>query len=229
MTRDTPTLPDDYYMSVEEIIEDAEGKTFRPHADDDEHHWLCDWCSMGVSYAKEPRIANYMADKVADQETRHGQHINSERKLTMLASYCPEHSHERLLFPTTEATEVRLMFTVNEDRTITDAEVTDVSPEGDGIPWNPRELAEKITEAPYEQMAVLSSANDMVMGPENILTYFDALGTGVDIREMVDWEGNIDPKALGRARKKLDEVKERRMKEVGDRQAFRDRVRGDKG
>lgn len=218
----TASFPENYYMDVEDLIDNVDGNEFRPHAPNSEQHWKCDWCSTGVPYQKEPRVANYLADWVCDNTTESGKRVNSSRKLTTLATYCESCSEPRLLFPSTKATEVRVMFTVTESKTISDVEVTDISPQGEGIPWNPRELAEKITEAPYQTLARLSG-NSTVMGPENIVTYFLALGTGVDIREIVDWEGNIDPKALGKARKKLNEVKEQRVSE--SRREYRDRVR----
>ena len=90
------------------------------------------------------------------------------------------------------------MFDTGENGTMHNIEVTDISPEDDGIPWDPYKTAEAITQVPTDEVAFLSG--DEVWGPENMVTFFLSV-MDVDLRDLIDWKGDIDPKLLGRVRK----------------------------
>jgi len=104
-------------------------------------------------------------------------------------------------------------------------EVTDVSSADDGIPWNPRELSEKITGVPWEANAIL--AGDELWGPENMVTVFLSMGSGIDIRELIKWDGSLDPQVLGHARREYRAFTRKMLEKGQTRTAFRDHVRGD--
>jgi hypothetical protein len=122
-----------------------------------------------------------------------------------------------------------MLLTLTEERVITNPEVTDVSGPEDGIPWNPKELSEQITGIPWEQNALLAAleGEDQLWGPENMVTFLLSIGSGVDVRELVQWDGSLNPKALGRARKEYQEFVEKMRRHGYSRRAFRDHVRGD--
>ena len=212
-----------------ETFEDADFLPFDPNKD----HFLCDFCSKGVAYRSNPRVGHYIADNILN--TNHPKWRNAtashsdHRPLVPLASYCDDCTTHLLLFPCKGFAEVRLLFTLSEERVITNPEVTDVSGRDDGIPWDPKELSEQITGVPWEQNALLAAAagEDQLWGPENMVTFFLSIGSGVDVRKLVRWDGSLNPKALGRARKEYQEVVEKMRRHGHSRRAFRDHVRGD--
>lgn len=134
--------------TVAQLIEEFTGHDFLPF-DPEKDHFLCDFCSKGVAYRSNPRVGHYIADKVLN--TNHPKWRNAtdphddRRPLVPLASYCEECTTRLLLFPCQGFAEVRMLFTLSDERTITNPEVTDVSERDDGIPWDPKELSEKIT------------------------------------------------------------------------------------
>lgn len=217
--------------TVGELIEEFEGHDFLP-TDTEKDHFLCDWCSTGVSYSSEPRVAGYVADRVinTDHPTWVEATLGREvQPLVPLASYCKDCSQRKLLFPCEGFAEVRYFFDLDEDMVMRNVEVTDVSPRDDGIPWDPKALAEAITQTSWKERGFLALllGGDHLWGPENMVTFFLSVGTGVDIRELVKWDGSLDPKALGRARRKYKEFQKMMKREGHSRQAFRDHVRGE--
>ena len=121
------------------------------------------------------------------------------------------------------------MFTFSEERVITNPEVTDVSGRDDGIPWDPKELSEQITGVLWEQNALLAATagEDQLWGAENMITFILSIGSGVDVHELVQWDGSLNPKALGRARKEYQAFVEKMRRHGHSRRAFRDHVRGE--
>lgn len=78
--------------TVGELIEEFEGHDFLP-TDTEKDHFLCDWCSTGVSYSSEPRVAGYVADRVinTDHPTWVEATLGREvQPLVPLASYCKD-------------------------------------------------------------------------------------------------------------------------------------------
>lgn len=220
-----PQFPDDYGMTVERLEANYEGRRF-PAYYPDRDNFECDFCSVGVAYAKTPRVGHYLADGMLHDQTPEAREINQTRALGDFATYCPECSHKRLFFPCKGFTEVRMFFSIDpETREMFDAEVTDISPRDDGIPWNPRELSEKITTIPFDQHVRMAD-EDLLWAPENMVTFFLSIQSGIDIRELVQWDGSLDDQLLGQARRKFRNHAESRDRPE-NRKEFRDRLRGE--
>jgi len=225
------SFPDDYYTTVEEFTAEFEGATHRA-AYPDRDYLECDFCSKGVPYGSNPRVGQYLADRVLESQGPVAEQLRQQRRLVTLATYCEECATRMLLFPCEGFTEVRQFYTLDEDLGISDVEVTDISPADDGIPWDPRELSEKITGLPFDAHAA-TIGEKFGWGPENMVTVFLSIGSGVDIREMVDYRGNIDPKLLGQARRAYEQMRRERAR-AGDSRAekrrhFSKRVREGRG
>lgn len=220
--------------TVGRLEDDFEGEAHEPHEKvKGKDHIFCDFCSKGIAYQSEPRVAFYIADDVLNPDHPQWQHAlkyaNGVRPVVPLAVYCEECSHQRILFPCEGFAEVRMFFDLDEDRVLKNVDVTDVSPADDGIPWDPRELGEEITSINWEERMLMQAltGEDQLWGPENMITFFLSAVDGIDPRELIQPDGSLDPKALGRARKSWRRFR-KKMKAGGyERQKFRDHVRGD--
>lgn len=222
-----PTFPEDYYATVELLEDEYEGEEFPAHYED-KSHFECDWCSKGVAYASNPRCGHYMSDRVAHSATPRARTINQSGTLSAMGTYCEECSQRLLLFPCRGYTEVRLFFDLDEDRIMQNVEVTDISARDDGIPWDPAEVSEQITNIPIDEHA--SASEDVMMAPENIVTWLLSISSEIDVRELVQYDGSLDPKALGRARRAHEQYLKKMQKYGNDRaehkRQFRDHVQG---
>jgi hypothetical protein len=214
--------------TVGELTEKFEGDDFLP-SDPEKDHFLCDFCSKGVAYESNPRVGHYIADDVLNSEHPVWQKHGGSSTLVPLASYCEKCSTRMLLFPCEGFAEVRMFFDLDGEKVMKDVEVTDLSPRDDGIPWEPKELSERITQIQWEQQSFVAmlSGQDDLWGPENMVTFFLSSVDGVDIRQLVKWDGSFDPKLLGQARRKYKEFSKKMRKEGHSRKKFRDHVRGD--
>lgn len=220
MEPDTPINP---HVTVGDLTENFEGSDHIPNHD--QPHFICDWCSQGVAYQSKPRVGHYVADDVLNENHPKTPVIRRDRPLVQLASYCPDCSTRLLLFPCKGVAEARVFFDLDEEQVMKNVEVRDVSPRDDGIPWDPREVSARITgiEFSLHEMFAIDEENHL-WAAENIVTWFLA-ATGIDIREMVRYDGSIDPQALGRARKAFEEFREEMKKGGFDRQYYRDAVK----
>jgi len=221
-------FPDEYYMNVELLKEQYEGKEFPAHYED-KNHLECDFCSVGIPYKKEPRVGHYLADKVVIETSEQQRMLNEQRVLSSLATYCQDCSWDNVYFPAKGFTEVRAFFTIDENRIMRDFEVTDISPVDEGIPWNPEELLERITQHSSVSFKrfVEASEGEFMSGPENIVTFCFALGD-IDLRALVNWDGSINEKELGQARRKYEKLVQNRAgvsSRSEARKQFRDHVR----
>jgi hypothetical protein len=207
-------------MNASDIENHMESSEF--HHDNEADHFLCDWCSKGVSIASEPRVSHYMADSVLDTGHRECKMINSNNVLTQLATYCEECSSKRLLFPCEGFSEIRVQFTIKEDPIMRDVEVTDISPDDDGIPWDPVSLTERVTQRDFQSNALLTGH---LYAPENIVTAFLSWLDNVDIRSMIQPDGQIRPKKLGQARREFRDFKKSMVKDGYSRSGFSSYVR----
>lgn len=212
--------------TIAQLIDRFDGTTFKP-SDPNPDHFICDYCATGVAYSSQSRVGQYISDRVLNPEHpiwRSSTKDHPEKQtLIPLATYCEDCATRRLYFPCEGFNEVRLFFTLNADRTMTSPEVTDVSPADDGIPWNPRELSEQITGLPWGENVVVSGKE--LWGPENMVTVFLSMGGGVDIRELVKWDGSLDPQLLGQARQEYKEFARKMLREGRTRTVFRDHIR----
>lgn len=229
-----PRITDDMHINprttVAELTSEFEGTDFDP-IEPDKDHWICDFCSTGVPYSANARVADYFADDILSHNHPYSSQIHANRPLIPLASYCEDCSTRRLLFPCHGFAEARVMYNLGKDRIVRDVDVTDVSPRDDGIPWNPKDVSNAITQAPFEQMLELGG-NQHLWGPENMVTFFLSSIGGIDIRELVQWDGEIDNDVLGRARIEYDRFMHKMIRASDgpgrtNRKAFRDHVRGD--
>jgi hypothetical protein len=218
-----PAFPEDYYLSVDQFEAEYDGEVFAAYAPEKDH-FECDFCSKGVPYSKQPRVGQYFADRLPLARSPTAREVNERRILTPLSTYCEDCTYRRLLFPCEGYTEVRVLISLGPEQIVRDPRITDISSVDDGIPWNPAELAERITEVPREEMA-LFAGDDVAMGPENIVTFFLSFNAGIDIRQLVKWDGSIDSKLLGRARRKYREFAEEMRQSGWDKQRFRRSVR----
>lgn len=222
---DTRINPD---WTVAQLLDLYDGHTYETKHDHPDR-FICDFCAAGVAYSSSPCVAQYVTDRVLNPDHPVWQSKIREhpgkRPLTPLATYCEDCAARRLYFPCEGFNEARVFFTLEEDRTMSNPEVTDVSSADDGIPWNPRELSQKITGVPWEANAIL--AGDELWGAENMVTVFLSMGSGVDIRELVKWDGSLDPQVLGHARREYRAFTRKMLEKGQTRTAFRDHVRGD--
>ena len=219
-----PNVPDDYEEVVAKLEETMEGNPFFA-ANPRQDHYLCDFCSKGVPYAKEPRVAMYMSDGVCHDETPKAREVNRKRLPTPMGTYCPTCSHRLLFLPCEGYGEFRVFFKMRDDpdtatARLEDVTVTDVSPRDDGIPWNPNELHERIKGVEIEKIAAMDD-EELLMAPENIVTAIMSVTKGVDIREMVNPDGSLDPQKLGEARQRFSEFAEKMSRGEWSRQTFR--------
>jgi len=200
---------------------------------------LCDFCSRGTPFDKQPRVAQYYADRVCHDTTESARKVNARKVLTPLATYCEDCSHRLLFFPCNGYTEARVFVTLDsidkadiddtvQDNTsadlnavLRDPDVVDVSPATNGIPWNPPQLSEKITGVSFDKHTKQAG---FLMGPENVLVFFLAATDDMDVRKVINPDGSLDPKALGRARRKYESVRSTLRNDNYDRVTFRDHV-----
>jgi len=217
----TTEFNDSYYTTVDDIRDELTSSHPRI-GDPDKDHYLCDFCSKGVPFSKNPTVAAYLADYVPIPTNNTGRMVNRTRTITHIATYCEDCSHKLLFFPHKTTCEARVYLTFS-GREVTDVEFTDVSNRDDGIPWDPIELTERITAVPAESFA--ESAQDTNMSPENVMTFFMSLNTEVDPRQLFEADGTIKPKPLGRARKRFRKIAEESEGDL-DRDKFKERVRG---
>lgn len=217
--------------TVGDLIEEFEGSDFVP-ADTSKDHFICDFCSKGVNYKSNPRVGHYIADSVLNTDHPMWQKAQGadHQPLVPLASYCEECSANQLLFPCEDYSEVRMFFDLDERVVMHNVEITDVSPRDDGIPWNPKELAAKVMDVNWDAYSIVAAlaGEDDLWGPENMVTFFLSSVDDVDIRDVVKWNGEINPKKLGLARRKYAKFREKMSSGQGaSRKKFRDHVRGD--
>lgn len=230
MTNPEPDKQINDSWTVGGLIDEFEDHDFLP-TNPDEDHFECDFCSKGVAYKSNPRVGGYVADNVLNTNHPKWQAALRQggRPIVPLASYCEECSTRLLLFPCEGFAEVRTFFDLDEDMVMRNVEITDLSGRDDGISWDPKELMEEISGVPFEEERLLAAmmGQDHLWGPENMVTVFLSTVGGVDIRELVKWDGSLDPKLLGQARRKYEDFQKKMQKHGHSRRAFRDHVRGD--
>lgn len=211
-------------FTEEELAATFEGEEFKP-TDPSNPHFTCDFCSKKVRYDTDPSTSYYVADDVLNENHRLTPTVREHHPVVPLASYCEECTTERLYFPCEGFGEVRMVFDLDEDLTIHNVDVSDVSDRSDGIPWDPKEFSEAILQIPFEANPAVQS--DHLWGPENMVTFFMSSVREMDISEVIEWDGTLDPKAVGRARKKHREFREKMRESEYEEDAFTRTVRGE--
>jgi len=221
-----PEFKDAYYTNVEQFEEENSDVAW-PSVNADGEYFECDFCSACVNYKTEPRVGHYLSDRLVHAESETEQYINNRGKLWPLAVYCEDCANRRLFYPAKGYTEVRGMFTLDEDTMKREYEITDVSNRDEGIPWDPEELMSKISKGQTTELKEyfkMIHGFELRMGPEDVVRSIFANGD-IDIREIVKWDGSIDDKALGRARRKyankIDNIHNSRKSRI----AYRDHIR----
>jgi hypothetical protein len=217
----TPELPPTHPLTAEEFLAVMEGHAF-PAAFPEKDHFECDWCSKGVPYKKRPRVGQYLSNRVPHDRTEKARTLNKRGVLTPMATYCEDCTTKRLLVPAEGYTEARLLVTISESQTMTNPELTDVSPADAGIPWSPEDVFEQISQLPYGKFVEKS---DVTMAPENLVTWFLASGPNIDIRELIQHDGSLDEQKLVQAR---EAYRQWMANAPESREEYRDRVRGDR-
>ncbi len=212
-----------FHLTVQDVEERLEGNLFSPNMDESDNHFICDYCSKGVPKYKEPRVAQYLADNVLNENHPKTSQIRRDRPIIQLGTYCEECSFNRLFFPCIGFNEVRVMINVSEDWEMSDVEVTDVSPIDDGIRWDPKEVSKAITKIEFEKNILVAASE--LWGPENIFTVYDAAIDSVDMGELIAYDGSLKPKELGRARKEYEQFSQKMRKQGHSRKSFSKHVR----
>lgn len=222
---------DDYVtdaVTVGDLEAYYEGRDFTT-AHPSEDHFICDWCATGVSYTASNRVSQYIVNNIINDENPFWQQIiahSGTRPFRPMAIYCADCTTRRLLLPCEGYTEIRLAFDMGDDRTYRNVEVTDFSPDEDGIPWNPAELSEQITGIPFHKHALLTAAQGVELwAPEDIVLRFQTIGPDLDIRNAIRADGSLNPRALERAREAYDEFAQELKRKNFPRKWFRDRTR----
>lgn len=213
------SLPDDYYTTLDELEDDIAGSEMNAP----DRHFKCDFCSKGVPYSSNPRVGHYFADDVVYVNNRAAKFIREQGTLASLATYCEECTHRLLYFPHEPTTEIRVLTDLDEDKVVSNVEFSDVSSEGDGIPWDPVELQGRLG----VDTDLLQKAISELIAPENVVTFFMCISSNIDIRELFNPDGTIKPKPLGRARREFDDLLSNRGEVLTDKKKFTDHVRGD--
>lgn len=211
-------------LTVSDVIDQFEGEKFNPR-NPDRDFFECDYCSKGVKYQSKPKASMYISDTVLNPEHPAWRNRPDHPDILVpLATYGPECSTRLLYFPCEGFNEIRTTFQIDRDRVMRDVKVTDISRRDDGIPWNPKRLSEKITGISFEQQLAQSEilgGQSHLWGPENMVTFFLAISDGIDIRELVNWDGSINGKLLGQARNQFDDF----IGAMARGESFKDRVK----
>lgn len=169
----------------------------------DEGGLTCDFCSERIRPNREIRL--YLADRILNPD--HG-----TSGLSVLTTYGPCCPRRVLLFPHQGTTELLLSATVTTDLTIADVDVMDVSPSDRGEPWNPVEVWNELAPLSFAENARHAKrmkGHAVLMGPEDVANAL--LDMGIDVREVVDAEGNVSTDA--EKRRKWDQAMEETAKE----------------
>jgi hypothetical protein len=205
-----------------------EGRDFIA-ADQSNDHFVCDWCAAGVPYTTDKRLSQYIVNNVINDQNPIWQQSVAQagtRPFTPMATYCADCTTQLLLLPCEGYSEVRLAFDMGDDRTYRNVEITDCSPEEDGIPWNPADLSEQITGVPFHKNALLAAAHGVELwAPEDMVRMFQSIGPHLDIRKAIRADGSLEPQALDRAREAYDEFTQALQRNNFSREWFRDRTR----
>ncbi|TKR27966.1 hypothetical protein [Natronomonas salsuginis] len=217
-------------VTVGDLEAHYEGGDFTA-ADPSKDHFICDGCTTGVPYTTSDRVSQYIVNNVINDEHPIWQQAivrSGTRPFTPMATYCADCTTRLLLLPCEGYTEVRLAFDMGDDRTYRNVEVTDFSPEKDGIPWNPAELSEQITGVPFHKNALLAaSLGADLWAPEDIVRVFQSIGPHLDIRSAIRADGSFNPRELDRAREAYDEFAQKLQRNDFSRKWFRDHTRQD--
>jgi len=214
--------------TVASFAEMLEGSEFNP-TNPNKNHFECDFCSKGVMYQSEPRVASYFADNILNTDHPIWQQHGDRRPMVALATYCEDCTYPLLYFPCEGFAEVRVISDLDADRTMHNVDVEDVSARDDGIPWDPKEFVHRVTGTPFEDSMLIQSlhSRDHVWGPENMVTVFLSIGSGIDLREIIKHDGSLDDRKLGQARKEQEKFRKKMARHGHSRLAFRKHVRGE--
>lgn len=201
--------------------------------------YRCDFCSGTVhalkrgKYTDDRRITHYVSDKILEPDG-----IKNPPGLSVLRSYCAECNRTRVQFPCQGFNEIMLSSYLRPDGAYTDWEIEDFSGANDGVPWDPREFFNSISEAidlpmtfkDWAIMGKLKTAEEdaggqtdpfqISQGPEDVIDHFLILD--IDPREIVDEDGDvqISDEQAEELTEKIDERVEELSHTIGDEKAF---------
>ena len=213
-----PDFPDDYYLT-KETLRDSSSQLTKGLGD--EEQFFCDFCSKGVKFQSEPTAGMYLADDTLLQTNPKSHFVHQERVLSPISTYCESCTTNNLMFPCEGLTEVRLLIDLDSHASAENIQFTDISPEDDGIPWNPTGLLQKVTGIPAQKFG--ETIPDLLWAPELVITFLLSISKEIDVREIVNWNGTYNKPSLMEAQEKYHKV----AKQMGgefDRQKFRSHV-----
>ena len=170
-------------------------------------HYICDWCSSGVNFSSNQTISLYISDNVLA-----GPNSDIIKNPTTLGSYCEDCTLRLLYFPHEGSNEWRILAQLEDDGSLYNVEETDHSPSNDGIPWEPINTIEEVSgySPQKDQLEIL-------MGAENFFTTIVSMMDTVKPQNLINPDGSLDRKVLGRARREWLES----AREVKGREDFR--------
>ena len=164
------------YDSIDKFLGQLEGQK---HPDwTDRNKPKCDRCSTQMK--KNRTIYLYCSNYLVG--------TGIQDRINFQTLYCNECHWNRLKFPMTGCIEILLEGRMGTDWTINDLSIMDLAIQNDGEDWSPEGVMEELFQMPYEQAKRMSSG--VHQGPQDVIDVLDNLG--LDIRDIVDEDGNID-------------------------------------
>lgn len=194
--------------AVEKYFESLEG--YQMPGFEHEQVFRCDFCSSVVHPTKEGhesperRVTHYLTDRLLNEEYV----SNIPAPFNVLRTYCPDCNRMKVQWPCVGFHELLVSSHFRPDGTIDDFKVEDFSAKDNGEPWDPAEVWEGVfgiltPGVTFDQYLKIQSGRDtmdramnnpdrhaMGFGPEDIVDSLNAWQ--IDIREVVDENGNVD-------------------------------------
>lgn len=165
--------------AVDDFLDAIEG-TEIPYVEavEDAQNPYCDSCS-------EPVFPNSPVQLYGVNRLLTGDEVPGGFRCLRL--HCEECRLPELYFACVGYDEYLVDAVVDTDWVIHDPEIADVSPDGDGIDYNPRKIIEALFEVSYE--SILAASGYEAQGPLDAVDVLVA--TGIDPREVIHDDGSI--------------------------------------
>lgn len=165
--------------AVQRFLDALEG-TRTPYIDvvEDAKNPYCDSCSSPIH--RNDRVQLYGVGRTLSGE-------EPDPGFRAIRLHCDECSIPELFFACEGYDEYLLEVRLDREWRVRDPEIVDVSPESDGIPWDPVEVMEGLFERPYHEIRAMT--NYQSAGPHTVV---DTLITaGIDPREVIQEDGAV--------------------------------------
>lgn len=198
-------MTDQQDSAVDRFLSKMEGKRI-PYVEvvEDAKNPYCDSCSQPVT--PNTRVQAYAVSRVVYQgEVPHG--------FRVIRMHCPDCKLPRLFFPCRGYDEYLLEHTLDRDWRIRQPALIDVSPESDGIPWDPQSAMEQLFDMPYSQIMTI---NPEALGPMGVVDIL--VKCEIDPRMVINDDGSLDmpPDATDRLERTFDQMEEKFGRDLDD-------------